>query len=138
MWTRIGATLAISLACAACSGPGGDLPQPYRTLAVPEARVQSGAAAARGRTLFREHCALCHGVRADGHGMRSEGLSKPPADLTDPEWRRHVSARWLFFVIREGVRGTPMPAWKALPDDQIWDLVAYVLQLPADRGRAGH
>ncbi len=34
-----------------------------------------------------------------------------------------------FYVIREGVRGTPMPAWKILNEDQSWDLVAYVLSV---------
>jgi mono/diheme cytochrome c family protein len=132
MWRRFRGALAISLACAACSGPDADLPPSYRTLQVPEARLQSAAAAARGRELFLAHCALCHGVRADGHGVRSEGLSRPPADFTDPDWRRRVSARRVFFVIREGVHGTPMPAWKALEDDQVWDLVAYLLQLQGE------
>jgi mono/diheme cytochrome c family protein len=42
-------------------------------------------------------------------------------------------------VIREGVRGTPMPSWKALSEDECWDLVAYVLSgaRPPPRERAG-
>jgi hypothetical protein len=35
----------------------------------------------------------------------------------------------VYYVIREGVHGTAMPGWKALPDDAIWDLVAYVLSV---------
>jgi mono/diheme cytochrome c family protein len=34
-----------------------------------------------------------------------------------------------FYVIREGIRGTPMAAWKVLSEDDTWDLVAYVLSL---------
>ena len=30
---------------------------------------------------------------------------------------------------REGVRGTPMPAWKALGEGETWDIVAYVLSV---------
>ena len=33
----------------------------------------------------------------------------------------------MYYVIREGLRGTPMPSWKALSEDDCWDLVAYVL-----------
>ncbi len=40
-----------------------------------------------------------------------------------------MTPRWLFFVIREGIRRTPMPAWKILSQDQTWDLVAYVLSV---------
>jgi mono/diheme cytochrome c family protein len=61
--------------------------------------------------------------------VRREGLSAPPADFTDPAWRRRTSPRRAYFVIREGVRGTPMPGWKALGEPEAWDLVAYVLSV---------
>jgi mono/diheme cytochrome c family protein len=61
--------------------------------------------------------------------MRSAGFAKAPADFTDPFWRRRVTPRRVFFVIREGVRGTPMPAWSGLSKDETWDLVAYLLSL---------
>src|SRR5437763_764535 len=35
----------------------------------------------------------------------------------------------LFYFIRNGVRNTGMPGWQ-LPDQQIWQLVAFVRQLP--------
>jgi mono/diheme cytochrome c family protein len=35
----------------------------------------------------------------------------------------------VFFLVREGVPGTPMPAWSWLSDDETWDVVAYVLTL---------
>jgi mono/diheme cytochrome c family protein len=37
----------------------------------------------------------------------------------------------VYFAIREGVHGTPMPAWKSLDEDATWDLVAYVLSVGA-------
>jgi len=72
---------------------------------------------------------LCHGVNADGRGDRHEGLWPLPRDFTDAAWRRSTSPRRLYFAIREGVYGTPMPAWKALDEDATWDLVAYVLSV---------
>src|SRR5512146_1982981 len=113
----IRATLAIaaaSLALSGCSGPDRDLPEPYRRLAVPQSRLASADARQRGRRLFLEHCALCHGERADGRGVRREGLSSAPRDFTDPAWRRRTSARHVFHTIREGSPGTPMAAWKSL------------------------
>ena len=124
-WLRAG--LLISLSCTACSGPDSDLPPPYAGLPVPAERLRSPEAVARGRALFLADCALCHGECADGRGRRAAGFTKAPANFTDPSWRQRVSPRRAFFVIREGLRGTPMPSWKALSEDESWDLVAYVL-----------
>jgi high-affinity iron transporter len=76
-----------------------------------------------------KHCALCHGERGTGDGVRREGLTQPPRNFADPAWRRSTSPRRVFFAIREGVRGTAMPAWPALTEQETWDLTAYVLSL---------
>ncbi len=123
----------MSLAFSACRGRDGDLPPRYRDLAVPEAALSSPAARERGRALFLEHCALCHGERADGRGVRREGLTSPPRDFTDPAWRLRTSPRHVFSTIREGERGTPMPAWAALSDSEVWDLVAYLRSVAGNR-----
>ncbi len=115
-----------SLALSACSGPDGDLPAAYRRLAVPYQRLDTAAARERGRALYLQNCALCHGVNADGRGVRREGLSGPPRDFTDATWQKRYSARRIFFTIREGVRGTSMSAWGSLSDADAWDLVAYI------------
>jgi len=104
------------------------VPPEYRRLAIPTERLASTAARLRGRTLFAEHCALCHGARADGRGVRRI-LSTPAADFTDRFWRDSVTPRYVYAVIREGKRGTPMPAWKLLSSEQTWDLTAYVMRV---------
>ena len=105
-----------------------DLPVRHRQIVVPAERLAAAETIERGRSLFLRHCALCHGERADGSGQR-QNLSVAAADLTDPWWQRRVSPRWVFYVVREGREGTPMPAWKGLGDDACWDLTAYVLSL---------
>jgi mono/diheme cytochrome c family protein len=40
-----------------------------------------------------------------------------------------MTPRRVYYVIREGIRGTPMPAWKTLDAEQTWDLVAYVMSV---------
>jgi high-affinity iron transporter len=123
------AIAATSLAFSACRGRDADLPEPYRHLAVPQALLQSPEARARGRKLYLEHCALCHGDQADGRGVRHSALNKPPQDFTDPAWRRRMTPRHVFSVIREGSPGTAMPAWKIFDDTQTWDLTAYLLSV---------
>jgi high-affinity iron transporter len=117
----------MSLAFSGCKGPDGDLPGPYRALTVPERTLASPEARERGRTLYLQHCALCHGDRADGRGVRRQGLTSPPRDFTDPAWRQRTSPRRVFYVIREGVRGTAMPSWKSLEEPDAWNLAAYLL-----------
>jgi len=126
-------------ALSACSGPERDLPPEYRSIPVPAAKLASADARARGRALYLVDCSLCHGANADGRGLRSRYLGDRAADFTDPAWRARVTPRTVFHAIREGVHGTPMPAWKtALSPEETWDLVAYVLSVERRRdGRGG-
>lgn len=121
--------MALGLFTLACKGADGDLPPAYRSLAVPEARLGATDARERGRRLFLEHCALCHGVSGNGRGARTEGFVRSPRDFTDVSWRRITSPRHVFFAVREGIHGTAMPSWKTLPDDDLWDLTAFVLSI---------
>lgn len=126
---RLPTLLAISLTFTACRSSDSRLPPEYRRIQVPRARLDSPEARSRGRTLFEENCALCHGERGDGDGLRSAGLTRPPTDFTNPAWRQSTTPRRIFFAVREGLRGTPMPSWKWLGEDAAWDLAAFVLSL---------
>jgi mono/diheme cytochrome c family protein len=119
-------------ALSSCSSPDRRLPPAYRDVAVPEVRLASVEGQRHGRELFLAHCALCHGERADGHGVRTD-LSSPAADLTDRHWRARVTPRYVYYRLCEGVRGTPMPSWRSLPDEELWDLVAYALSVSKAR-----
>jgi len=121
--------LWLALLVHGCSDAESALPAEYRDLAVPRERLESIEARSSGRDLFARHCAICHGERADGHGRRRNSLSTPPADFTRPDWRARTSEKDVYRVIREGVRGTAMPAWKALDPSETWDIVAYVLSV---------
>jgi mono/diheme cytochrome c family protein len=118
-----------------CANTDSDLPRPYRRLEVPAAVLASPDAQRRGRTLYVVHCQICHGERGDGQGVRREGLTPPPRDFTNPAWHRSASPRHVFFAIREGRPGTPMPGWKILSEKEAWDLTAYVLSFGAEPQR---
>jgi mono/diheme cytochrome c family protein len=121
--------LSMLLVSLGCADVDGDLPRPYRRLAVPTELLASTDAQRRGRVTFEQYCALCHGERGDGYGARREGLTRPPRAFTDRGWRRTTSPRRVFFAIREGIRGTAMPAWSWLSEQETWELTAYVLSL---------
>lgn len=110
---------------------GGASPAP--PIEVPAAQLVSEAARERGRRLFLRHCALCHGERADGVGVRRV-LSSRPQDFTDPSWRQRTRPEKVYHVIREGRRGTAMASWKIFDEQQTWDLVAYLLSVAEHAG----
>ncbi len=126
--------LVMSLALSACSTEEASRSGiDYATVDVPVERLSSDEARERGRQIFKQNCVLCHGERADGNGARSKGLSGKAANFNNAEWRESVTPRFVFEVLSEGKRGTSMPAWPTLTDDQKWDVVAYVLSV-AERG----
>jgi mono/diheme cytochrome c family protein len=92
-------------------------------------RLDSPVARQKGRALYLEHCALCHGTNADGHGQRREDLAGKPVDFTSSSWRKSVTPGQVFDIITYGKPGTSMPSWAALDADQRRDLTAYVLSV---------
>ena len=122
----------MSLALSACNGGEQAVPTKYRNLPVPASLLASDEARERGRAIFRDKCALCHGVRADGNGTRQEGLSGQPASFRSKEWRESVTPRGVYAVLSEGKRGTSMPAWPTLTDEEKWEVVSYVLSVAGD------
>lgn len=120
--------MAALLTLLALSGCRADeQPSPSSEIEVPVSRLSSDEARERGRALFVKNCAICHGKRADGRGPRSRSLARRPTDFTSAHWRARTDASEIFRVLNEGVRGTSMPAWPTLSDDQKWDVIAYVL-----------
>ena len=123
-WRTLVRALSIIAALSGCRDSNLRLPTPPPDLAT-SARVT------RGRAIFLEHCALCHGERADGRGPRREGLDRLPRDFTSTEWRASATAPGVFVTLRDGVDGSPMPSWSALGDEALWDLTGYVLSVAA-------
>ena len=127
---KVMAALLMSLALSGCSS---EKPQADTTrVSVPHDVIASDDARERGREIFLTKCALCHGERADGNGVRSKGLSGKAADFTSPDWRARVTPEYVFRIVSTGKRGTSMPAWPTLSDAEKWDVIAYVLSVSED------
>ncbi len=83
----------------------------------------------KGKAIFEEKCAPCHGVNGAGDGPRAAQLPNPVPALSDPEVARQaIPARW-FLIVTNGNLERFMPPFPSLSDSQRWDVVAYSLSL---------
>jgi mono/diheme cytochrome c family protein len=81
----------------------------------------------RGARVFQRSCSGCHG--ADGRGVMRLGLTKPPRDLTNPEFHAQVTDEQLRRVIRVGKN--QMPAFGGLMgDEDLMNVIAFIRTLP--------
>ncbi len=86
------------------------------------------AAAEQGHILFKNICFVCHGDQGAGDGIQAPTLAKQPADLRSGRVQQQKDGN-LFWKITEG--NPPMLSFKsALSEDQRWQLVNFVRQLP--------
>lgn len=91
--------------------------------------------AARGATLFATYCAVCHGNGGRGDGRYAKQIGDPYLNLSKPGFHSvppdALEEPALARIVRYGLPPTAMPGHEWLADQQIADLVAYVLTLPA-------
>ena len=78
-----------------------------------------------GLKVYTMNCALCHGGLDRQPSTLAQSFYPPPPNFIahppdDPEWH-------LFYVIRNGVRYSGMPAWdKTLSDTDLWKVTAFL------------
>jgi mono/diheme cytochrome c family protein len=99
---------------------------------IPPAPTDLKASIKEGETVYGTDCSMCHGM--DGRTPTDTGRWMYPraSDLTSPTVQQY-SDRELFWIIKNGIRLTGMPAFgKVEPEEHIWNLVTYVRTLPGN------
>jgi mono/diheme cytochrome c family protein len=91
---------------------------------------------ARGKAVYAEHCASCHGASLEGQPnwrkpLPSGRLPAPPHDASGHTW--HHSDAQLFAMTKDGTAAaapgyeTDMPAYRdILGDTDIWAVLAFI------------
>ena len=83
----------------------------------------------RGRAIYLERCAVCHGPQGRGDGPEAPFLSPRPASLISAGTSVKSDAEFLA-VIANGKPRTAMPAWKdRLSEEQRREVLAYIRSL---------
>ena len=81
-----------------------------------------------GTDHFAAHCAVCHGAPGVPKGAIARGLYPAPPDLAQAAAR--YSPGELFWILKNGIKMTGMPAWSDHGDDALWAIVAFIEKLP--------
>ena len=82
-----------------------------------------------GFRSFRDMCAICHTPPGASPSPTALGLNPEPPDLALRA--EETSAEELFWVIKNGIRMTGMPAWGwTHEDEELWSIVAFLKTLP--------
>ncbi len=99
--------------------------------------VQQGDVAA-GQASYEMRCSQCHGSTGDGDGPGKLFMHPRPRAFKDSSAYKFRSTKTLptdldlFRVISEGLPGTSMPGFDILPEQERWDLVAFLKTLSTD------
>jgi cbb3-type cytochrome c oxidase subunit III len=96
--------------------------------APPRAARATEVERARGRQIYAEFCAACHGPYGRGDGPLAKNLIRQPPDLTDPKW---LAGRSDADIVK-GLAGTshgPMAIADVLKPDALRDAIAYTRTL---------
>jgi mono/diheme cytochrome c family protein len=77
-------------------------------------------AIAAGTNLYRDNCARCHGGDAEGRNGRPSLKNERLRNATDGE---------IAWILKNGQTFKGMPSWAGLPEQERWQIVAYLRSL---------
>ncbi len=87
----------------------------------------------KGKALYDEWCAQCHGYKGDGKGYAADFVFPKPRDFTKGTYKFRTTPSGdppidedIIRSIRKGNLGTSMPPWERFSGDQVQALVDYL------------
>ena len=93
-----------------------------------------------GRQVYTNQCAGCHGTTGDGQGPAGAHLNPPPRDYRNGVFKFASTPRGskprrddLRRILKYGAKGTSMPGFRFLPEEETEAVIDYVMLL-ASRG----
>jgi mono/diheme cytochrome c family protein len=114
--------------------------RPGRPVHVPLAPRENEDIRDQGERLYvRLRCGTCHGEAGAADGPAREAYLRQGnrevriRDFTRGRFIRGGEMEDIYLTLRVGIEGTPMAAYDALSDDELWALAAYVRLLVRER-----
>ena len=96
-----------------------------RSAAVAATAGFSPAEVDAGFCAYDVHCVACHGASAVPRAQWAAGIEPAPPYLLDES--RRFTPRQLFWIVKNGIKMTGMPAWRGeMSDEEISSVVAWL------------
>lgn len=112
------------------------VPTPVTGSSLKLAEVVAPAHLRNGAKVYRQVCAGCHGVSGDGNGVAAAYLRPKPRDyrkgifkFTSTPYGMKPARADLVRTIRRGAKGTSMPAFPWMSEEDLSDVIDYVILL---------
>jgi mono/diheme cytochrome c family protein len=83
----------------------------------------------KGKAIYEEKCAPCHGATGLGNGPKAGDLPNPVTPIGAPEIARISYPSVWYTIITKGNLERFMPPFESLSDRQRWDVIAYTYSL---------
>lgn len=87
---------------------------------------------ARGKALYAQNCATCHGAEGRGDGAAGKGLNPRPRNFTDKAgWKNGTKVEEIYKTLEEGIKGSSMVSYNYLRKKDRMALVHVVQSMGA-------
>ncbi len=101
----------------------------HHAAGIPVSPIFKSPDLALGYHHYSEMCVMCHGAPGVERGEQGQGLNPEPPLLYESV--KDMSPSEVFWVAKNGIKMTGMPAFGVTHDDQkLWDITAFVKRLP--------
>jgi cytochrome c oxidase cbb3-type subunit 2 len=115
---------------------------PYQNVRTGSSSPEAASSTERGKAVYLRRCSGCHGEKGDGKGTAPTDVLftiAQPRDFTSGVYKFRLTPTGsvpldsdLYRTITAGIRGTAMPPWFNLSEDDRWDVIHYIKTFSPD------
>lgn len=115
---------------------------PYQIARTGSSSIETRAAVEHGKAVYKRRCIGCHGEKGDGNGPAPSSVMfgiAQPRDFTSGVYKFRTTPTGsvpldsdIYRTITLGIRGTAMPPWFNLSEDDRWDVIHYIKTFSSD------
>lgn len=90
----------------------------------------------KGKEIYAQQCASCHGENGQGNGPAAAALQPHPRNFVakDNKWTNGSSPLAIYNTLTKGIEGTSMASYASLKPEERWALAHYVREwVPSER-----
>jgi mono/diheme cytochrome c family protein len=92
-----------------------------------KAGISSTESVNKGRELYKNNCAACHGENGMGDGISASMLNPKPRNFHSLEgWKNGSKVTQIYKTLHEGISGSAMASYNYMPPEERFELIHYI------------